>query len=413
MAGALRGRADVDDSLQQAYLRLINEYERWPERQSAAERAAYAYRTIHFAAKDAIRQAAGRSDRAPRPREVPVDFSHDARESAEGWAADPTQLLAQQLLVDLAGRHPGDDEHLDRALYVAALGALEPLEHQIVTQTRVAGYDNKELANRLGLSHQQVRTLNSEARQLLMSLLACARGRDIREAQELDLFAYLEGRKLSRQQRRLVKRHLQHCDNCQQIAALHSDLDRVAAGLALPLPLLAAIPGGLAGLLNGTHANSGAPLGRHAASALRRTLPRLARSGSRRGRILNSLTGKAALLTVAAGATAQLTHSHHGQTAPAAAPDPPAVRAASRPATPPLRKAILIGSRPSRRTAEPRRARHHTKHRPRPATARTPAARAQPRAPATTAAPPSSTPPAPAPKAPANGPGGEFVLGTH
>ena len=42
MASALRGRADVDDALQQAYLRLISEYDRWPADQTAQERLAFA-----------------------------------------------------------------------------------------------------------------------------------------------------------------------------------------------------------------------------------------------------------------------------------------------------------------------------------------------------------------------------------
>src|SRR5436305_14086423 len=195
MASSLRGRADVDDALQQAYLRLINEYERWPADQTPQERLAFAYRTIQLAAKDAVRQAFGRSDRAPRPRQIAVDFSSEGRDDSNPSGGAAVQSLAQDALRDAAGRYPGDAEHLDNALKVAALAALDPVAHQIVTASQL-GLNHKQVAKELGLTHQTVRAKDSEARALLLSLLACARGRDIREASDINLFGYLEGEKL-------------------------------------------------------------------------------------------------------------------------------------------------------------------------------------------------------------------------
>ena len=106
MAAALRGREDVDDALQQAYLRLMAEYDRWPTDLTDEERLAFAYRAVHLAAKDVLRQEFGRSDRAPKPREIPVDFGEDNREDAETADTASVQLLAQQLLTESAGRYP-------------------------------------------------------------------------------------------------------------------------------------------------------------------------------------------------------------------------------------------------------------------------------------------------------------------
>jgi RNA polymerase sigma factor (sigma-70 family) len=248
MAGALRGRGDVDDALQQAYLRLINEYDRWPADQTPQERLAFAYRTIQLAAKDALRQAFGRSDRAPRPREIAVDFSAEGRNDSDASGGASVQLLAQDALRDVAGRYPGDDEHLDNALKVAALAALDPVAHQIVTASQL-GLNHKQVAKELGLTHQTVRAKDSEARALLLSLLACARGRDVREASDINLFGYLEGQKLGRAERRLVQGHLKHCVDCQEIAGLAGEVDSVAKRLVLPLPLVLATSGPLGHLL--------------------------------------------------------------------------------------------------------------------------------------------------------------------
>jgi hypothetical protein len=105
------------------------------------------------------------------------------------------------------------------------------------------GLNHKQVAAELGLTHQTVRAKDSEARALIFSLVACARGRDIREATDVNLFGYLEGQKLSRADRRLAQHHLKHCASCQQIAALGGEVDAVASRLALPLPLLFGGPG--------------------------------------------------------------------------------------------------------------------------------------------------------------------------
>jgi RNA polymerase sigma factor (sigma-70 family) len=259
MASALRGRADVDDALQQAYLRLINEYDRWPAEQTPQERLAFAYRTIQLAAKDALRQAFGRSDRAPRPREIAVDFSSDGRDDNDAAGGATAQLLAQDALREVAGRYPGDDEHLDNALKVAALAALDPVAHQIVTASQL-GLNHKQVAKELGLTHQTVRAKDSEARALLLSLLACARGRDVREASDINLFGYLEGQKLGRAERRLVQGHLRHCLDCQEIAALAGEVDSLAKRLVLPIPLLLATRGAIGHVLGvkGSMLSSGA-----------------------------------------------------------------------------------------------------------------------------------------------------------
>lgn len=248
MASALRGRADVDDALQQAYLRLINEYDRWPADQAPQERLAFAYRTIQLAAKDALREAFGRSDRAPRPREIAVDFGCEGRDDSDASGGATVRLLAQDALRDAAGRYPGDDEHLDNALKVAALAALDPVAHQIVTASQL-GLNHKQVAKELGLTHQTVRAKDSEARALLLSLLACARGRDVREASDINLFGYLEGEKLGRAERRLVHGHLKHCLNCQEIASLAGEVDSLVKRLVLPTPLLLATRGAIGHLV--------------------------------------------------------------------------------------------------------------------------------------------------------------------
>ena len=405
MASALRQRADVDDALQQAYLRLITEYDRWSEDQSPEERLAYAYRAIQLAAKDVLREQLGRSDRAPKPREIPVDFSYDSREDADESGPRATQLLAQQLLSETAARHPGDDEHLDNALYVAALAALDPVQREIVTRTSDAlGANHREVAEQLGLSHQFVRAQSSEARKLIFSLIACARGRDMREATDLNLFGYLEGQKLSRPERRLVQRHLKHCDNCQQLAALHKDVDRIAQRLELPLPLLLGGAGAslhLLGVKAGALASStakGGPLASTTASA-----------GGSGGAGFGGLAsvggaklavGLGMLALTGAGATAAVTHrphSHRHAQPPVAAAAAVTTATASLPLRTP--KVLPAPVKPSV---------HHKRHRKRhhrtTSTATTTTT-------TTVVAAPPPTNPAPSPKKASSRSGGEFVLG--
>jgi RNA polymerase sigma factor (sigma-70 family) len=403
MASALRGRADVEDALQQAYLRLISEYDRWPAEQTHQERLAFAYRTIHLAAKDALRQAFGRSDRVPRPREVAVDFSSERREDGDTSGGATFQLLAQDALREAAGRYPGDDEHLDNALKVAALAALDPVAHQIVTASRL-GLNHKQLAKELGLTHQTVRAKDSEARALLLSLLACARGRDIREASDINLFGYLEGEKLGRAERRLVQGHLKSCVNCQEIAALAGEVDSLAERLVLPLPLVLATRGAVGQLLGST-LTSGA--GGASTSGFASAGSGVGGWGSLGAGKLAAALATIALLGSAGSAVLVTRHTTRDQRAKSDG----GVTTAAWQAAP--RRKVLPASRPA-----PKRNRAVAKHhRPRssakthPHTARSsarPVAAAPPYSPGS---PPAvttrSSPPSPSPPSG----GGEFVLG--
>jgi DNA-directed RNA polymerase specialized sigma24 family protein len=407
MASALRGRGDVDDALQQAYLRLISEYERWPANQTPQERLAFAYRTIQLAAKDALRQAFGRSDRAPRPREIAVDFSFEGRADSEAAGGATVQLLAQDALRDAAGRYPGDDEHLDNALKVAALAALDPVAHQIVTASQL-GLNHKQLAKELGLTHQTVRAKDSEARALLLSLLACARGRDIREASDINLFGYLEGQKLNRADRRLVQGHLKHCVNCQEIAALAGEVDSLAERLVLPIPLLLATRGAI-GHLIGAKASVLGARGGASASAGPAAGTSVGGPGSLSAGKLAAGLATVALLGGAGSAVVVARHAMRhpevetdGRTTTALGEAVPRGKAipASKPAPKQTRKQVHHYRRPSEKKAHA-----HTAGRSVRSTATASGPRYSPPPAAVTT---QSSPPSPPP--PPSG-GGEFVLG--
>ncbi len=412
MAAALRGRADVDDALQQAYLRLVNEYERWPADQTAEERVAFAYRAVQLAAKDVLRQQFGRSDRAPRPREVAVDFSADSRNDGEGSAADAIQLLAQERLSETASRYPGDEEHLDNALKVAALAALDPIAHRIVTASQL-GLNHKQVAEELGLTHQTVRAKDSEARALLLSLIACARGRDIREATDINLFGYLEGQRLGRAERRLVQAHLKHCADCQAIAALRTEVEAVAQRLALPLPALVGARATLGHLIGGTTSKvaslgaNGSSVGSSSA-AFGGGAPGCAGLASLSGGKL--VTGLAVLALVGTGGSAAIArHQRSGRSAAVVANAARTTSLANSPAK------ILVASVPSSPRTDHLK-RHHAHHhrdstRPRPASSlRRHVAAGAPSGspPPVPSVPPQSPPPSAPPSASS---GGEFVLG--
>jgi DNA-directed RNA polymerase specialized sigma24 family protein len=407
MLSALRGRTDADDALQQAYLRLMGDFERWPADLTDEQRLAFAHRTVHLAAKDALRQQFGRSDRAPKPREIPVDFAEDSRE--DDAATSPTQFLAQQLLSSSAARYPGDDEHLDTALKVAALGALDPVAHRIVTASQL-GLNHRQVAKQLGLSHQTVRAKDCEARALLFSLIACARGRDIREATDINLFGYLEGERLSRAERRLAKQHLEHCASCQQIAGLRGEVDKVARRLVLPLPLVLAGPGALPHLLGTKHtalARRGVSHGAHTLTTSGGSATGSAVSAG--AAKLVAAVGIAALL--GAGATGVMAH-RGGQ----AHRTPVAARraATSRSPEPPARKVLSAASAPPERAERPR---HRRRKHPRQRLVRPPAPVTASSAPTARLGAASSVRPAPptpstAPRQPVSSSGGgEFVLG--
>jgi RNA polymerase sigma factor (sigma-70 family) len=411
MASALRRRADVDDALQHAYLRLFNEYDRWPPEQTPEERLAYAYQAIHLAAKDVLRHELGRADRAPKPREIPVDFTQDSRQDADAAETSPIAALAQERLSREASRYPGDDEHLDNALKVAALAALDPVAHRIVTSTGLSAANHKELADELQLSHQFVRATGSEARALLFSLIACARGRDAREASDVKLFAYLEGQKLNRAERRLVKAHLTHCANCKNIASLHGEVDAVAQRLALPLPLLLGGSGGLIHLLQlkggvllsssaktGALASAGASTGAGASGG--GVAAFTAASGAKLA------LGLGALTLAAAGTTAAAHHRHSGRDhRPASVATVTTTTAATLPAVTPQRKVL-----PAAATKQQPHL-HHKRRKVKKTTTTTtstPTTVAPPPASPRTAQPVPSTPPS---QTSDGGSGGEFVLG--
>jgi RNA polymerase sigma factor (sigma-70 family) len=411
MAAALRGRGDVDDALQQAYLRLMAEYHRWPPELTDRERLTFAYRIIQLAAKDVLRREFGRADRAPRPREIQVDFSEDGREAAEASGASSIRLLAQQRLSETASRYPGDEEHLDTALKVAALAALDPIAHQIVTASQL-GFNHKQVAEELGLSHQTVRAKDSEARALVFSLIACANGRDIREATDIKLFGYLEGQKLSRAERRLVQGHLKHCAGCQEVAALAGQVDAVAQGLVLPLPVLlgASALGHLVGAKAAVFASAGPNGSVLASSASAGGVG----AGTGFGGIASLgagklATGLAILAVAGAGAAAAVTLH---QTKPHASADSAHAGAASTIAAAGLSKALpAAAAAPARPVAQlrHRRRRHHrpaAKPRPTPARAAAPALSTS-----TAASAPAATSPPSTPTRQSAPRGGEFVLG--
>ena len=235
------GRAGVADALQEAMLRILGE---WGELETAEddERARRLYRCLRDAAGEALRREHGRRDaRRRRPRVLAYDFG---TLEADGDSLAPrerelTVAVLGAMVRDLSDDLSGVERRvlLDRGVLLAGLRALSEREAVALIAVDRLGWEQRELANRLGVEFGRLRETLFNARKLFYGVVRHAIGVEIDEEERARLHAYLAG-ELAGRERRLARRHLSHCQTCQALVRKQQCFTTAAHQLLAPLPFV-------------------------------------------------------------------------------------------------------------------------------------------------------------------------------
>jgi len=246
----------AEDALQEGLLKIWHEWEDWPE--DREQQIRFARQSLKFAALEAVRKRTGR-DGSPRAGEIVVDFSAvdtpvASTPSAERLARDLGRAIAEGSLVkDQIG-------YLEKASLVAAIATLTDLEQRVLFMT-ARGDDCKEIAEDLGVTHQQTREALMRARRLCRMLIEHADGEKVSDKEAELLWQYRDGQ-LSGKRARELKRHVQHCTACQRLIGLEDAVEKAGMHAILPIPLLLLAAGkpaaAAAGILPSSTATTGA-----------------------------------------------------------------------------------------------------------------------------------------------------------
>jgi DNA-directed RNA polymerase specialized sigma24 family protein len=235
------GRAGVADALQEAMLRILGE---WAELQQVdeGERGPRLYRCLRDAAGEALRREHGRRGaRHPRPRIVPYDFStlEADGEELEPGERELTAAVLGAMVRDVATEEPAPERRalLDRGVLLAGLRALTAREAVVLIAVDHMGWEQRELADHLGLEFGRMRETLFTARKLFHGLVRHAIGIDLDDTERARLHAYLAG-ELTGRERRLARRHLVHCRGCQALVREQRTFGHGAQHLLAPLPFV-------------------------------------------------------------------------------------------------------------------------------------------------------------------------------
>jgi DNA-directed RNA polymerase specialized sigma24 family protein len=235
------GRVAVDDTLQEALLRIYGE---WPELRHVGdgERDERMYRCLRDAAGQALRAEHGRrTDGSPRPRIVPFDFGsmHVSAEDQPAHERELTAAVLGAMVRDMAAVERDRDARstLDRGILVAGLRALTEREAVILIAADHLGWDQVQLAEHLNIEFRLLRTTLFEARKVFYALVRHATGVEVEDEERARLAAYLAG-ELAGAEKREARRHLQHCRACQDLQREQRVFGRDAHGVLAPLPFI-------------------------------------------------------------------------------------------------------------------------------------------------------------------------------
>jgi DNA-directed RNA polymerase specialized sigma24 family protein len=231
------GRVPVDDTLQEALLQI---YEEWPELQDAHddERDRRLYRCLRDAAGQALRAEHGRT--SVPVRIVPFDFDRLGVGEYDELPVRERELAASVLGAMIRDYADGERETravIDRGILVAALRALSEREAVVLLAVDYLRWDQHALAERLGLGFEAMRKTLFEARKVFYALVRHAAGIDADDEERGRLAAYLAG-ELTGPEKRVARRHLQHCKTCQALHREQEVFGRDAVGMLAPLPFL-------------------------------------------------------------------------------------------------------------------------------------------------------------------------------
>jgi DNA-directed RNA polymerase specialized sigma24 family protein len=235
------GRVAVDDALQEGLLRIHAE---WPELLHVRdeERDRRLYRCLRDAAGEALRAEHGRREhRGQRPRIVTVDFGalHDSSDTQPMADRELTAAVLGAMARELAGDQRDAEARamLDRAVLMAGLRALTEREAVVLIASDYLGYDQHQLAERLGLGFAPMRRELFDARNIFYAVVRHAAGIEVEQEERARLAAYLAG-ELTGRERWVAGRHLRHCEACQALEREQRVFGRDAFGVLSPLPFV-------------------------------------------------------------------------------------------------------------------------------------------------------------------------------
>jgi DNA-directed RNA polymerase specialized sigma24 family protein len=235
------GRVAVDDALQEGLLRIHAE---WPELLQVRdeERDRRLYRCLRDAAGEALRAEHGRREhRGQRPRIVSVDFGalHDSSDAQPMADRELTAAVLGAMARELAGDRRDAEARamLDRAVLMAGLRALTEREAVVLIAADYLGYDQHQLAERLGMGFAPMRRELFDARNLFYTVVRHAAGIEVEQEERARLVAYLAG-ELTGKERWVAGRHLRHCEACQALEREQRVFGRDAFGVLSPLPFV-------------------------------------------------------------------------------------------------------------------------------------------------------------------------------
>lgn len=235
------GRIGVEDTLQDGLLRI---YQRWPtlEQLPDDERNRRLYRHLRDAAGKALRDVYGeRRGPASRPRLISFDF--DSLDADGDDRPSPERELAAAVLGsmvrDIAEAAPTSDARamVNRGVLIAGLQALTGREAVVLIAVDHLGWDQQQLAQRLGCEYVALRQTLFYARHIFYTLVRHATGLEVDDEERAQLAAYRAG-ELTGAQKRSVARHLKHCHACQALDNERRVFGHNAAPILAPLPFL-------------------------------------------------------------------------------------------------------------------------------------------------------------------------------
>ncbi len=231
-------QVSVDDTLQEGLERIWKAFQKasWPSEPAA--KAQFAHQLLKCAAIDAIRGVDGRGG-TRRGREILIDHrALDGAHTLDGAHNDDHHGVAVAAIHRMLVRRAAEERDVDAdaAVVLGAIAALTADELRIV-YLAAAGFDHKEIAARLGLTHQAVRSRFVVARQLVRELVACALGDRAGHAHRQRVYDYLDGR-LGGRAKRLAERHLRCCPSCRRSVELEREAVERATRILSGLPWL-------------------------------------------------------------------------------------------------------------------------------------------------------------------------------
>ena len=160
-------------------------------------------------------------------------------ESLEPRERELTVAVLGVMVRDLSDDLSGVERRalLDRGVLLAGLRALSEQEAVALIAVDRLGWEQRELADRLGIDFGRLRETLFNARKLFYGVVRHAIGVEIDEEERARLHAYLAG-ELPGRERRLARRHLSHCHSCQALVREQQRFTTVAHQLLAPLPFV-------------------------------------------------------------------------------------------------------------------------------------------------------------------------------